>query len=211
MARTSKRQYNNEQARHRWFDCLVLKLQRKGWGHPNRLMTWEEVSAIPVTGTRGGLRRLQTTSYRKAGTGEREIQRGAVGNGDSGRETSRDVESEGSSKGEEKGSRGQESEGSEEVSQEEDLEESSGTAEEGNGEGEEEEAGESSEGASEDEEERTRDKAHGKQTSSCTRVVKEATDEPSRPIPSGCTDHSMLASFNNHVAAATWKNEVTLQ
>ncbi|KAK9083616.1 hypothetical protein Scep_030087 [Stephania cephalantha] len=61
----------------------------------------------------------------------------------------------------------------------------------------------------EDNEERTRDKARGKQALSSSRVVEEATDDPSRPIPGGPTDRSILASFNNHVAAAIWKNETS--
>ncbi|KAK9158432.1 hypothetical protein Scep_005006 [Stephania cephalantha] len=48
----------------------------------------------------------------------------------------------------------------------------------------------------------TRDVGRGKQASSSSKVVEEATDDPSRPIPGGPTDRSILASFNNHVAAA---------
>ncbi|KAK9111743.1 hypothetical protein Scep_019262 [Stephania cephalantha] len=54
---------------------------------------------------------------------------------------------------------------------------------------------------------KTRDKACGKRASSNSRVVEEATDDPSRPIPGGPTDRSILVNFNNHVAATIWKNE----
>ncbi|KAK9135133.1 hypothetical protein Syun_014463 [Stephania yunnanensis] len=38
-------------------------------------------------------------------------------------------------------------------------------------------------------------------------IVEEATDDPSRPILGGPTDQPILASFNNYVAVAIWKND----
>ncbi|KAK9133105.1 hypothetical protein Scep_012633 [Stephania cephalantha] len=134
--------------------------------------------------------RRENNPHQKRSIGDKE------GVGDGEEETSGEGESEGSDKGEEEGHGERESEGSKEGSREEDSEESSGGEEKGNGEGEEEGEGESSEGADEDEEERTHDKARGKRASSSSRVVEEATDDPSRPISGGPTDRSILATVD---------------
>ncbi|KAK9107338.1 hypothetical protein Syun_023349 [Stephania yunnanensis] len=70
------------------------------------------------------------------------------------------------------------------------------------GEGEEEKGDDDEE---EVKEEKSRSKAHGEATSLCQKVVQEPTDDPSRPIPDGSIDRSILSSFNNHMATAIYK------
>ncbi|KAK9100790.1 hypothetical protein Scep_024220 [Stephania cephalantha] len=197
---------------HNPWDLLATQVKNSGY-KLNKAMWWKEkrtrgrkwksqdphLKRNPMRNQKRGLG--EESSSEEGSSGHKE------GAGEGEDETLGEGESEGFDKVQEEVHGVRESEGSEEGSREEDSEESYRGEEEGNGEGEEDGEGESSEGANEDEEERTRDKARGKWASSSSRVVEEATDDPSRPIPGGPTDRSILVSFNNHVAAAIWKNE----
>ncbi|KAK9130777.1 hypothetical protein Sjap_011264 [Stephania japonica] len=77
-------------------------------------------------------------------------------------------------------------------------------------EGEEKGEDQAKEGEQEDSEEvevRSHEKAHGKSKRSSRKMVQEAEYDISKPCPGGPSDQTILSSFNNHVAAATWNNE----
>ncbi|KAK9125856.1 hypothetical protein Scep_014702 [Stephania cephalantha] len=218
--------------------CLLKYVTYNRMGRPKRLVTREEVDAMPARGSCGGRRILQTISYRKSqqlervtdpidvvtsfaqslgsssdsseeeresdeeseeGTGEGELEGGAVGSGDSER-------------------------GGDEEGEESSSEEGSSGDKEGAGEGEKETSGEGeSKGSDKVQEEGPRERKIqrnllGEKNRGMEREKRRERvshlKEPMKMRKKGhVTRHvgsglHQVVGFNNHVAAAIWKNEV---